>query len=317
MNHKTFLSTIVFVLAAGVCRGQIPETANVEGHLAGRESGPGEHDVIELVDQGRVVGRAYVDTDGTFHFRNVAVGGYEIRVVTVSGDVLQRDLVSVRAQSPPIELRVPETRGSRPVSGTVSVRSLSAKVPKNVTRELLRAEHDTAAGNRAGALAHLERAAQECPDCVQVLNNMGVAYIQMGDAERAMAAFRKAVAADPDSVFAQGNLAISLLAVGRYDEAGDAAAHALRLDPSSAAARYAAGASALARRDCSNQTEANLRAAAAVYPKARLAIAQSLLCRGDRPAALLELNAYLSDPKAPLRDKVQSWVAALQQSQQQ
>src|SRR5206468_7433145 len=75
-------------------------------------------------------------------------------------------------------------------------------------------------GRGAEALPHLEAARALRPHDARILNNLGVAYLRAGQAERAEPLFRAALREDArDAALRANNLGMALAMQGRFDEA--------------------------------------------------------------------------------------------------
>jgi predicted O-linked N-acetylglucosamine transferase (SPINDLY family) len=98
-----------------------------------------------------------------------------------------------------------------------------------------------ALGNHFVALGYYDRALELDPECIDALQNRGVALTNLGRVDDAVENNRRFVSLCPDRVDAHFNLAESCLAARRYDEATRAAQGALAIDSGHALARLDLG----------------------------------------------------------------------------
>ena len=293
---------LAFILEAQTSR-------SLRGEVVGGDLSP-DRLMVEIAAQGRAPDKTSVLPDGTFEFRGLAEGQYELKVVNFYGDVIRRQFVSVPDQSGQLTLKLPERRQQRPVSGAVSLKSL-LPVPSKARKEFERGEKLFRQGKVEESAQRLEKAIRIHPDYLEARNNLGVRYMRMTDFNRAAAEFQKAIEIDPGSTLAQTNLALALTSLGRYREAETAARRALASDPSFVQASYALGLALLSQNDCSLEATTSMEKASLKYPKARLASARLRACRGEVDQAANELRLYLAAPDAEHRQQVESWLAQL------
>jgi hypothetical protein len=78
---------------------------------------------VELceVSNRHAVSHEFVHPNGSFAFRNVPYGDYEVRVTNSGGEVVQQQLIAVSGTTPPVELRLRHQSIQRPPSGPVSL----------------------------------------------------------------------------------------------------------------------------------------------------------------------------------------------------
>ena len=301
-----------------VCAAQASAAGSLQGQVLGLQPGTPGRLTVEIVADGRVQDRADAAHDGSFSFRQLPAGRYEVRLVDVRGDVLRSDMVNVNSSYPAhVEMRLYGTRQERPASGSVSLRALAKPTPANARKELVRAEKAFSKGDVQGSLDRLNKAVELCPACPEIHNNLGVRYMKLSIFDRAVAAFGKAVELDPNSATAQTNLALALVTTRDYGQAEPAARKALDLDRGSVPARYALGLIALYKRDCTTEAVRHLQAASEQYPRAHLSLATILECRGEKTGAIAALNSYLESPNPEHRERIESWIGNLRSSAKQ
>jgi tetratricopeptide (TPR) repeat protein len=198
---------------------------------------------------------------------------------------------------------------ARPPGNAVSVEVL--KMPPRAVREFQQALKDYKAGNMRGSVAHLDKSLAIYPEFPEAHNTLGVMYAQLKEPEKALAEFRKASTLDPKFVNSVNNQSAILLFMRRYPEAESAARHALDLDPQHKTTRYLLGRILLAENQNTVETMELLRQSRSDFPPARLFLSQVLINRGEKEAALQELNAYLAIPDAAQKDVAEKMISKL------
>ena len=306
--------SLVYLNFAVCLWGQLASSRPVQVRGEVSYEGGGRVDAlsVELLSQGHPIGKAMIPPDGGFEFRDVPGGLYEIRIVNWQGTVVHRDFVAFHDNGPELAIKLPKSEGARPASGKVSVQSLLRPVPSKAQKEYVRAEKALAEGEVSGAVEHLQKAIEIFPDYLEAHNNLGTRYMIAGDFQRAMTEFKTAVDLDPKAAVPQSNLALTLVTLQRLDEAEEAAKKALALDSALPQARYALGLAAAGKGRCTVEVLEDLKAAGRVFPRARLAAARVMVCRGEVSKATSELRGYLELPGAQNRPLVESWIAKLE-----
>ncbi|MGB8325512.1 MAG: tetratricopeptide repeat protein [Candidatus Acidiferrum sp.] len=198
---------------------------------------------------------------------------------------------------------------ARPPGNAISVDAL--KMPPRAVLEFQQALKDYKAGNMKGSVAHLEKSLAICPEFPEAHNTLGVMYAQLNEAEKALEEFRKASALNPKLVSSVNNQSAILLLMRRYPEAESAARHALDLDPQHKSTRYLLGRILLTENQNTAETLELLRQSRNDFPPARLFLSQVLINRGEKEAALQELNAYLEIPNAPQKEIATKMISQL------
>ena len=195
---------------------------------------------------------------------------------------------------------------------TVSTRELL--IPPKAMKELQRSQKAFLSGDIRSSARHLERALQIYPDYLEAHNNLGGRYIELQQYEKAATEFQKAIDLDPRITQPFNNLSVALFLLQRYADAEIAARRALDLDPHNSTARYMLGCVlAMEKRNLSEATEL-LRQTEAEFPDARLLLAQTLIRQGAVSEAKNELHEYLKVPGVEKKQKVECWLARLEQA---
>jgi tetratricopeptide (TPR) repeat protein len=186
---------------------------------------------VELILAGRVMDRASIMPDGSFESGAIAAGEYEVRLAGINGTIVARQFVSVHGPVEGVVFRVEATGHARPVSGTVTVRSLLHPAPAAARKEFLRAAQAAQKGASMEAVRHLRKALALFPAYVEAHNDLGVRYMRQGGYAEAAAEFQEAVRLDPEAVRPNANLALAWIALHRYADAESAARRAIAADP--------------------------------------------------------------------------------------
>jgi tetratricopeptide (TPR) repeat protein len=268
---------------------------------------------VEITDAGRPVDKAAVSPDGTFEFRGIPEGNYQVRIVTMYGEIVRREFVYIGEHTGTLMLKLLGMKQQQPVSGTVSMRELLNPVPEKARKELLRADGAYSKGNVEESIRHLQKAIEIHPNYLEAHNNLGVRYMRMSDFRRAADEFRRGTEIEPANVLSQANLALALAALRQYPEAEQAARRALAADQSFMSASYALGLSLAGQNNCTLEGVESMIKASGKYPKARLGTAHLLACKGDDKAAASQLRTYLTLPDVERRE-IEKWLTNLERS---
>ena len=290
----------------------------VRGHVEGDLPPWGNEMIVELLDFDRhgAGQQAIVANDGSFEFRYVTAGRYNLRLRTFHGDAICEQMVDLFTFSGELSIRLPKRARARPVSGTVSVRELQRPVPQKAFRAFVDAQRETQSGRAVEAVRKLELAVRLYPEFADARSNLGVEYIRLRRYRDALEQFEKAVASGAPSAMLYGNLCYAYWALGRFEEAEQSARRAVSTDDRYGRAHYLLG-SLLERNvrsgDLRKAPEAahHLRQGATDVPHAHIEIAQIYLTEGDPLGAAEELRLYLKSGDASARADAQRWLAEL------
>lgn len=165
--------------------------------------------LVELVDSSKhvAIDRSPLSPTGSFEFRNVPNGSFEVRVINFHGDILKREWVQQENMSWPLTLRVGRP-AEKPISGFVTPYRLQHKVPKKAMAEFKKAAKAMEEEKPELALQHLRKAIEIDPGFVEAYNNLGVRLAKEGKMEDAAEQFLTASKLDPHSKVARENLRI-------------------------------------------------------------------------------------------------------------
>jgi len=195
---------------------------------------------------------------------------------------------------------------------TVSTRALL--IPSKAMKELQRSQSAFLSGDIRSSARRLERALQIYPHYLEAHNNLGSRYIELHDYEKAAAEFHKAIDLDPRIMQPFNNLSVALFLLQRYPDAEAAARRALDLDPHNSTAQYMLGCILATEKRNPSEAMELLHRTEVEFPDARLLLAQILLGQGVVNEAKNELNSYLKVPGVEKKQKVECWLARLEQT---
>jgi tetratricopeptide (TPR) repeat protein len=270
---------------------------------------------VELAVSGHSIAQSTsLAADGSFEFRSVTPGAYDLRLTSSGGDVIHQERVIISGPNQLLSVNVPR-RGSadRSDSATVSIRQLQHKIPPPAHKEYSKGQAAAKKGDYRTAIDHYEGAIGIDPEYADAYAYLGAAQVSLGQLDEGAKQFQKAIDLVPDHTLAIANLSIVLSKLKRYDEAGQAARQALKLDPSLLKMRYILALSLTMKQGHETEALENLERAASEIPKAHLLAADILTHTGRRDDAARQLEQYLR--AAPARDtdreRVEEWLAQL------
>ena len=240
--------------------------------------------------------RVPLDSNGRFQVRGIRSGEYSVTVTDGGGQELTRDYVTVTDSNAPVSIRLsslPQTQ-KQAESGTVSVKRLGHKVPKQAKKLFTKAVEKAAEGDSLSAISLLRQAVEIDPDYIEALNNLGARLMMVGDVEGAIPHLEKAIAINPHEGRLYSNLALAFLNTGKPVAAETASREALKLDPSDRRARYLLGMSLFSQQKLTEETLSNLRQSQDVFPRGQLALAAAEAAMGDTARARTTLKGYLA-----------------------
>jgi tetratricopeptide (TPR) repeat protein len=195
---------------------------------------------------------------------------------------------------------------------TVATRELL--VPPRALKELRRSQSALISGDVRSSALHLEKALHIYPGYLEAHNNLGARYFDLQEYEKAAAEFQKAIDIDPRMSWPYNNLSVALFLLQRYADAEAAARRALDLDANNFTARYMVGCILATEKRNPSESIEMLRQTQGEFPDARLLLAQVLLRQGAVNEAKNELRNYLKVPSVEKKQKVECWLARLEQT---
>lgn len=235
---------------------------------------------------------ATLHADGTFQFPHVNPGSYTLTVESDAGESLAQESVDISSAAT-LHIRARGTlipRRQAP-AGTIPVSELRNPPSAKTLAVLAKARRATDAGDHAGAVKELTRAAAKNPSDGYLRTNLGIEYLRVGNLIAALPILQEAARLIPDSPKTRGNLAYAYYLGRRWDRAETEARASLAANHGDVRMRYLLGASLLASGSV-EEGLANLRAVREAVPEARVQLANYYLRTGRKDAACEELRAY-------------------------
>jgi len=226
--------------------------------------------------------RDHIDVlaDGSFGFRSLPEGDYQVRVTTLYDEVVATTLTSIAQGSPPWEIRLPRSKLSKPPAGSISLQQLNHPPSKQVQKLLDNGERLLHAQHYEDAAARLREATINDPDCLQAHADLGLALSRVGQWDGAEQEYRTAVSLDPRNSMLHSNLGAALTMLQRFDEAEVEVATALRIDPRNPRAHYVMAGVLLRKNAPLKEAMTHLLAAQDEVPSARVSIQK--ICAENR-----------------------------------
>jgi tetratricopeptide (TPR) repeat protein len=274
MRVIRYVSLAACLFAPTQCYGL--NMSEFRGRLTGGTQASYDGYVIEinnLVDR-TIREHADVSSDGNFVFRAIADGDYMVSVLSMYGSEITSTIASVGPASTglPCEIRLPQPKLQKPISGTVSLQQLSHPLTKQV-RKLLDSGQKLMADRHYGdAAVRFREAAQDDPQCAQAHAELGLALARMGTWDSAIDEYRAATKLDPRNSVLHSNLSAVLASAKRFDDAETEASAALKLDPQNARAHFVMAGALLKTNGRIPDVVAHLSAAKDAFPTARRAL---------------------------------------------
>jgi len=201
--------------------------------------------------------------------------------------------------------------GGNSAGNTISVNAL--QVPPAAMSEMLKFQEQYNAGKLPEGIKHLQKAIKIYPQWAVAHHDLGQCYARLRDYDLAATEFRNATALDVRLTQSWVSLAELHFLQKEYVDGEEAARKALELDPENNNARYFLARNLLGEGHGSAETLELLRQSRDKFPAARLVLANVLLKDNHIDEAVTELRAYLAQPNAPEKEKVECMVQRLTQ----
>jgi tetratricopeptide (TPR) repeat protein len=285
----------------------------VRGTVVSEEPLIGNHFVVILTESATHTsrGRAYVNGDGGFEFRDIPSGSYSVELAAQNGEPIVQETADLISTGDRIEIKLPEEEKAGGPGRTVSVDQLRHPMSPKAKKLFAEAEKASAAGQYLKAIDLLQGALKDPPAAPYARMNIGVAYLKTNQPAMAVPELQAAVVALPNDAVARNNLAYALLLTRRVDAAEVECRKALQLDANNSKARWVMGAILLAKGTHPEEAVEDLRFASREIPKARVMLAQFYERSGQKDAAAKELRAYLPQASVQERSSVEQWLSKL------
>lgn len=247
----------------------------------------------------------YVDALGTFMFQDIRRGSYYI---TVSHPNYQDGEEHVEVAGGPVLGVVvylkPKTRAAPPLF-IEPIDVDQHLIPKGARKEFEQGVAQAQENKWQEALAHFDRAIELYPRFVSAFHARGVAWLRLGDAEKAAPNFEEAISLNPNAAAPRVLLAGIYNAQQRYPEAEQHLLRAIQLNPKSGLAHFQLSVCYWAQHNLDG-AEASINRAhefASQISQVHLLRANIFLVRQNYPGALGELDEFLKMvPTGPQAD---------------
>jgi tetratricopeptide (TPR) repeat protein len=316
--RRYFLWTSIFVVALSASWAQPLSTraGTVRGELVCACPMPGNWTVELGNDVMGMSETAVVNPDKTFEFRSITPGTHELRVISSSGQVLHREVVSINSFGQPLSIHVPDdSSANRSTDGTrtISLQQLQHKVPAAAQKAFQKGEQAGSKGNLDLARTLFQEAVNIDPGFADAYNELGATEAGLKQLPAAAEHFQKAIDLAPEHPKALSNLSIVLAQMNRFHEAGQMARLALKATPNSGTMHYIVGVSLLDEHGDLDAAIMHFERATADVPGAHLTVAELLVQCGRSQDAVHHLEEYLRDaaPDDSKRPKAEARLAQL------
>lgn len=345
MRFRVFLLSVLLAGPASFCFAQLPmgNVSNFPGYSGpNNQTGPGQRDWntstrnvnsisglvhttdnqpidnvrVELHDAmtGAVLGSSYTAAGGSFEFRQLPQGSYEL--VAVSGTSRAEENVQVNSINTSVELRLPVNKVANDGIGGRTVSVNQYRVPENAREELRKAQVAASKNKLEDALKHLDRALTIHPAYADALALRGAFKLDSRDVQGAMDDAQKAINTDGNYALAYTVMGSALNVQMRYDEALRSLQRAESLSPDAWQTYFELGRSYAGKGEYTTALHELDRAAKLAppdFPLIRLLRAHCLMELGRNNEAATELEAYLA--KNPNGTRVEQARKMLAQAQ--
>ncbi len=269
--------------------------------------------VVRLTGASAYIPSSFVYPNGDFQFDSVPTGSYLLELTDVSGNRITQQLVTVDDTNNDIAIQLPELRGSRPITGTVSVFELAHKVPGKAKKEVELAEKASSKKDMAACLRHLQAAVEIDPEYLEARRQLGFCYMRLEQPDKIIETFSEVLKRDPRSAVAYASIGAAHLLMSHFSEAESAARRAMSYNPVLVRARYVLGLS-LASQNKSHDEALDLMVNSAhAIPVAHFVAAQLLASKGDMDRARTEVKAYISSGETSHQKEAADWLRELDQ----
>lgn len=185
--------------------------------------------------------RTGVHSDGSFEFRQVPPGEYMAKILTLQGDLVHQEMVTVRSPAGPLFLPLPPSKKSRTGPATVSLRQLQNPPAAKAIQAFASARKFSNAGNFDRAAGELEKAIQISPEYADAYIKLAALHLRTGRYEQAIGELQQAIQIGGPHAAALCNLSYAQAKLKRGSEAIESARQALKLDAGYAPAHLMLG----------------------------------------------------------------------------
>lgn len=255
---------------------------------------------IRLTTMTRGDSVASTDDNGNFSFKGLTAGTYTV-VIDKEKDfepfTQVVEIIQMRGSPPQtytLSVRLNPKSGAQPKAGVID--AAVANLSEHGRALYAKAQELAAAGDTNGEIEQLILLIQEAPNFMPGFNELGVAYMRIGQPEKAEAAFQSALKIDPKAFAPQLGSGIALVTLKRYAEAETILQSAKKQNDNSAPVRFFLG-QALANLGKFDEAVPELTAAISMGGKEMVEAHRTLAIiyssKGDKKKAAAELETYL------------------------
>ncbi|WP_321477112.1 hypothetical protein [uncultured Paludibaculum sp.] len=210
----------------------------------------------------------HVSSDGSFEFRSLASGNYEVRLTTLQGEVLAKQLVTVPSMTTVRFDLSRITGGSARNAGPVSYYRLAHQIPGKALKLWQKAGKAAKSGRDDESVELLDKALEEDPQFADALHMRGVYALQAREYSKACELLARAATLDQSNPNFLADAAFGQYAAEATVKAQDYARSALRLDPANKKANYVLALTMLRQGNQGEETVRALREASPLFPSA-------------------------------------------------
>lgn len=244
-----------------------------------------------------------LDGKGRFRFKNLKTGPYTVAVFVPGVGEIRRTVpvgpntadAKGRVEAViPLEVSPEEARPALERRGRISAKELS--IPEKAQSEYARAQRRLKENDIEGAIRHLEKAVELAPQFAAAWNHLGTIAYQTRRYRDAEKYFRRAIEEDPTAFEPVVNLGGALLSLEQFSEALPFNTYAVLQRPKDPLANsqlgmnyYYLGDPVRAERYLKLAKEIDV----AHFSQPQLLLAEIYLRRGEREAAIAELEEFL------------------------
>ena len=289
------------------------ENGFLRGELRDAGSGADRLKVeVSSLDRSNFSESAFVGADGSFQFRSLPMGSYQLQVRSLSGEILVHQMLTIAGPASEIVIAMPVHRNMVPEAGpTVSLSQLRRDPNGRAALEFWRGEDYLMKADLPNARKHLLKAVKADPEFAEAHVELGTTAFRAGEWEEARREFERGVELDPKQTIGWSNLASLLFQTKAYNGAEDAALHGLANAPNDPKLNFVAGASSFARGQVNVAMADRLEKATKGYANAHLLLAEVLLKLGQMKNVMMHLEAALVSTNADVRARAQFLMARI------
>jgi tetratricopeptide (TPR) repeat protein len=277
MTLSCFATRVSFVVFCAVASLLAQPSADLASGVRGTLAWEGTIDPSGLVVQFRdlndrmKVFESDVDNTGHFHLPTLKNGNFEVQVLTRSGDILTRALITTPAEQS-LTLRLPSLKSNSVAPGsaqTVSAAALLHEVPKEARKLVLKCRRAIDDGKMPDAVRLVAEAIEMDPRFAEAWHLQGVIAMQLQNYPAAQYAFSSGARVEPEQPVFPEYLALTYWLQKQPRAAEEYARKALALSPSRLRSHYILGLSLLAQNQATTEALDALREAEPEFPRAK------------------------------------------------